>query len=258
MSAAGLSLLQVLGLGELGDTAWWNVILRVPKKGDDYRKRQTALFEFGVNVGVGRNILSPLRLFIANDAISAESALDGSKHVLGVTLFEEHPRAQAPRRVLDAISCVNDIYDVLVKLNAEPVASPLRLIGLDSGSDKTFTFQGPEKIIAEVKDFLLQVFDRLAFYRQRKLSFDITIADEALGVLEKLNSAQREGRISVEEAEILRRKILGARTKAVDTGLVTTDMETRSVNLRLIVGPAQRQLPASSERLDESDENPPA
>lgn len=257
MSIAGLALLKALGLSQLGETSWWNVVLQPSKSAKDLERRDALLFEFVINSGVAGNVLPALRLLISNDEIAASSSPGLVPTLFTVTLYDEHVRPEAPSRVVDAIRSVNDVYDVLARLTDDTLP-PLRLVAADSGSDKTFTFQGPEKIIAEVKDFFLQIFDRLAFYRQRKLSYDITVADQALNVLEKLNAAEEQGRIAAEEAEILRRKVLGARARAVETGLATTDMEVRGTNLRLLLGPSRPQLAAPTDDPPPEDAKPPA
>lgn len=241
MTAAGHAILDGLGLIALADVTSWTKIVGLETNARGLSELSDELKGLHGFIRVAQALVPRLRLILLNDALAAEYSLSRKNQLLTITLYDDGPRPNSPARDVAAITCVTDVFEVAARLaNVSPAS--LELIGADSGSDRTFNFLGPEKIIAEVRTFFLEVFDRVVFLRQRKASVEMKNAEQALSLLEKINEAEKQRRIAPEEAEILRRKTIGARTKAIEAGALPPDFALTKESKRRLDGSREPKL----------------
>ena len=107
------------------------------------------------------------------------------KSIISVMILEEQYVFSKPTRITDVLESIANLYEVqAILLNNTP--DDLGVIACDSGSDKSFDFLGAAKVIEGVKDLILSVWDRVVFYRERKLSERIDLIAKSLPIIEHI------------------------------------------------------------------------
>jgi hypothetical protein len=130
------------------------------------------------------------------------------------------------------------VSEVLVTPN-----NNLSVVACDSGSDKCIDFMGIAKSMHEVKDIILQVWDRVVFHRENKIGKQLDNLTKALPILEKLNAMEKEGALGPEKAELLRRKLSEGVLGFVEAGAIITEINTRAtLEPRKIMAPERKLL----------------
>lgn len=92
-----------------------------------------------------------------------------NKSLLSVILVEEKGMFSSPNRIIEIFEAISLLYEscaTVLKTNS----SDLIVLACDSGSDKAFDFLGLAKVVEQVKDIIISVWDRVVFYREKKLS----------------------------------------------------------------------------------------
>lgn len=144
---------------------------------------------------------------------------------LRLLLKEEHNQTSSPKRVIDAIDSIALIYSVFSEI-ANLSSNDLAVIGCDSGSDKSIDFTGVPQIIQQTKDFIFGIWDRVVFYREKQHSERVKLVAEALPVLEQIAEMAKDGKMSPEQGELLKRRIMDGATKFLDTGSMIPELNT--------------------------------
>lgn len=183
------------------------------------------------------------------------------KEILSVIIIEEETRFSSPARLAEVLEGVSEIYEACaILLDYSP--NELSVIACDSGSDKSFDFLGAAKVIECVKEIFFSLWDRIVFFRERKLSQRIELVAGALPVIEKIGNLEQENKLGREQAEILRRKILGGVGKFIEAGAIIPEIEDRTYfNPRSLMAPEPKLLVSASidskleeNTLEESDD----
>ena len=187
------------------------------------------------------------------DLINQESKFK-DKSVLSVIVIEEQGRFSKPARLAEVLEGVSEIYEACaILLDHSP--NELSVIACDSGSDKSFDFLGAAKVIECVKEIFLSLWDRIVFFRERKLSQRIDLVADALPIIEKIGNLEQENKLGREQAEILRRKILGGVGKFIESGAIIREIEDRTYfNPRSLMAPEPKLLVSAPEEMN-SEEN---
>jgi len=97
-------------------------------------------------------------------------------------------------------------------------------VACDSGSDKSFDFTGVPQIIEQTKGIIIEIWDRVIFYRERKHAERVKVIAESLPILSKISEMVEKRAISPEEVEILKRQIVAGSTKFVDSGSMIPEL----------------------------------
>jgi hypothetical protein len=160
---------------------------------------------------------------IIDDKISSDK---GSLSVeLRLLLKEENNKTSSPKRLIDAIDSIALIYSVFSEI-ANLSSNDLAIIGCDSGSDKSIDFTGVPQIIQQTKDFIFGMWDRVVFYREKQHSERVKLVAEALPLLGQIAEMSKDGKMSPEQGELLKRRIMDGATKFLDTGSMIPELNS--------------------------------
>ena len=138
-------------------------------------------------------------------------------------LSEEGARYSSPQRVISALEAVTQLYQAFADLVGLP-ESDLLVQSCDAGTDKMFTFSGLPELTERVVDCLLEVWRNAIYFREKKFSDRLDLIAKALPVLADIATAEEQSRIAPERAELLRRKVIGAAQKFIETGSTIPEM----------------------------------
>ena len=192
---------------------------------------------------------------IKNDGAELPEELKG-KELLSLIIVEESGQFSSPLRLTKALAAISDLYSAIATIENE-AESDLIVLACDSGSDKSFDFLGLAKVMEQVKEIIIAIWDRRVFHRQRHMSESLTLISESLPILEKINDLKTGGTIGPEQAEILKRKIITGTTQFIEAGAVIAELESVSTHSpRQLMRPEPKLLvsPWSDEKQeDDSD-----
>lgn len=175
--------------------------------------------------------------------VSKESKQPTEK-LLTVTLVENENQESSPSRLVHLLEGVSDLYSGFATLGGA-ADNDLKVVGCDSGSDKSFDFLGAAEIIKQVRIFIVQLFDRVVFYRQTRMQVGLDLISQSLPIMDEIENLKNKGTITPEAAEIAKRKIFSGATKFVESGAITDDMNAAaSHSPRLLMRPETRLLAA--------------
>lgn len=152
-----------------------------------------------------------------------KTAKPNDKVLLTVILPEQDNEISSPERlikVLDSISQLYNAFSVIENLSD----SDLSVAAIDSGSDKSFDFLGAAKLMEAVKELIIGLWDRVVFFREKKLSERLELISKSLPIIEKINEMQANGSVSPEQAEILRRNITNAANNFIVAGAIIPEL----------------------------------
>jgi hypothetical protein len=162
--------------------------------------------------------------------------------VLTVQVIESPRRFSTPTRLATLLDSLDLMYGACAVLEgAEP--GGLSVIACDSGSDKTFELMGAAPVIAAVRAVVLSLWDRVVFYRELPAAQRYRLAAESLPMLDRLKERARQGQMSPEQAELLRRRMVEGAGKFLVAGATIPELQERAyANPRTLMAPAPRLL----------------
>ncbi|WP_419812691.1 hypothetical protein [Bacterioplanoides sp.] len=149
------------------------------------------------------------------------------KTLLTLLILEDDEQFSSPKRLTSALSSIADLYEVVSTIDNE---SPNELIVLacDSGSDKSFDFLGLAKVVEQVKEIIITIWDRRVLHRHREASETLSLISESLPILEKIDRLKDSGAIEREQAELLKRKTISGVTQFFEAGVIIPELESES------------------------------
>ena len=166
---------------------------------------------------------------------------------LSIVISEPDNRFSTPERLVEVLQSVNLLYEVCSIINNH-TRNDLSVIACDSGSDKSFDFLGAAQIIECVKELIITLWDRVVFFRERKHHERLTLIAESLPIIDTIGKLEKEEKMSREQAEILRRKVLEGSGKFINSGAIIPEMEKESIhNPYLLMKPEPKLLTAAKE-----------
>ncbi len=149
------------------------------------------------------------------------------KSLLTVLIVEDEGQYSSPLRLTSALEAITNLYSVVALIEKES-ENDLIVLACDSGSDKSFDFLGIPKIMEEVKEIIIAIWDRRVFHRQRHVSESLALISESLPILERIAQLQDSGSIGREEAELLKRKTITGATQFIEAGATIPELEAVS------------------------------
>jgi hypothetical protein len=177
-----------------------------------------------------------------------------NKELITVSLPEIDDNFSSPDRLIESISSIKELYEVIAVLN-ELSTSDLSIIAIDSGSDKSFDFLGNVKVVKELKELILTIWDRIVFYRERKIGERIDLVVQALPIIENINESEKSGKIAPEQAELFRRSIFSGTEKFLNSGSIIPEIEENNTyNPRVLLAPEPKMLQSGIIDKDETTE----
>ncbi|MGQ0674570.1 MAG: hypothetical protein ACT4N4_00525 [Rhodospirillales bacterium] len=223
-----------LGLDDLKETKWWSSLFRLLNDETREREKLFAVRRVFHRCNLATEILPQLLRIFEQEVPNGvtEGPVSKQRAYLTIVLPEPPELISSLRRVREMFKAVDQLYNALSTLR-EAKAEPLALVRCDSRSDQSFDFLGAKDIIMEMRLFVVELFDRLAFFKQRKLIANLDGISKSMSVLDDLKNAQDNGTISPEQAEILKRAIVGAADALLETGAITPEMVKAAAENRL-------------------------
>ena len=229
-----------MGIAALADVACWpELVVLTPRimeiRNDLYQavnflpKFQKVLEQDNVEV-------------MKHDPSNAPTDLQG-KTLLTVIVLEEKAVYSSPHRIIEALESVELFYDAVAILEGERVEQKMILLACDSGSDKSFDLLGIARLVDAVKEIILSLWDRVVFYREQKTGARLELIAQSLPIIEKIAAMEKGGQLQMEQAEILRRKILTGAEKFISAGAIIPEVEHHShYNPRQLMSPEPKLL----------------
>lgn len=177
-----------------------------------------------------------------------------------VIVIEEHAQFSRPERLVQVLSGFIQLYENCARL-AHLSSNELTVLSCDSGSDKSFDFLGLAKVMEQVKEIFIGLWDRVVFYKEKRLSSQIEVIAQGLPVLARLTELEGTNHIGPEEAEIIRRGILNGCQNILSAGAIIPEIHQHSShNPRVLMAPEKMLLmpPPAPENTPDGDPKPSA
>lgn len=234
------ALAETLGLAPLESADTWSMLIAAERRAQEafaYAERVRFATQYLPRVA---GLLGQAGIPSVDAARRGEPA--GGAALLTVQVIEAPRRFSTPTRLATLLESLDMLYSACATLEGmEP--NGLSVVACDSGSDKTFELLGAAPVIAAVRGLLLDVWDRVVFHREVAVPQRYRLAAESLPVLERVKDQARDGRISPEQAELLRRRIVEGTGRFLAAGATLPDLAERAyANPRTLLAPAPRLL----------------
>lgn len=232
---------QILGLTELENPTFWSAMLLSEKERDQvyaaHDNIHTAL-EFLPKI---ITLLEEGSHGIVGEAVRHESRIE-NLGLLSVIIIEEGDKLSTPARLVTVLQSVNGLYETCAVITGGD-SDPLTVVACDSGSDKSFDFLGAAKVIECVKDLLLSMWDRVVYFRERKVHERLQLVAESLPIMERIASMQENGSLAPEQAELLRRGVAKGVEQFLQSGAITPEINrSSSYDPRRLMAPEPKLL----------------
>ena len=146
---------------------------------------------------------------------------------LVLILPEEGGKYSSPQRLAAAIESVSILYEAFAELNVQS-STDLVVKSCDSGLDKVFEFQGLPDIVAKVKELLLDLWDNVIYFREKRFAERLDLTAKHLPILADISALEEKNQLQKERAELLRRKFTSGATKFFETGSSIPEMSQHS------------------------------
>lgn len=165
-----------------------------------------------------------------------------NKEILTIILHEEKNNVSTPERLIEALDAIKVIYETCSIIEKYP-SNDLSVIAIDSGSDKSFDFLGAAKIIECTKDFIFALWDRVVFFREKKMHERLDLIAKSLPIIERISELEKSGSLGSEQCEILRRNVFQGSNKFLSAGIIIPELEEKSQhNPKSLLSPETKLL----------------
>ena len=177
--------------------------------------------------------------------------------LLSVTAIETSSRLSTPQRLANVLESIDMLYRAVAELDGLP-ETDLVVAACDSGSDKSFDLLGLAKVVSGVKELLIEAWDRLVFYRERKFDDHLTLICKSLPIIARIADLESEGKMTPQAAELLRRRVCDGLSKFIESGSMIPELQQHSINSpRKLLAPQQKFLAGPAPPTGQSTAGPP-
>jgi hypothetical protein len=214
------TMMKVLDVNEFADADWWSVV--IGSTGAASKSPEAAsligrpLFKLRFVADYLPNVIE-----LVKRESDGEAALPPGHLIL--ILPEEAGKSSSPLRVTSAIESIAVLYEAFGELSVQS-NTDLVIKSLDSGVDKLFEFQGLPDLIDKVKELLLDLWDNVIYYREKRFSERLDLTAKHLPILAEITALEEKAQLQPERAELLRRKFTQGATKFFETGASIPEM----------------------------------
>ncbi|HYG11113.1 MAG TPA: hypothetical protein VD835_14290 [Pyrinomonadaceae bacterium] len=247
-SNAARQLVNILGLEYLESAEMWVEILVASDKARNivFEVRNDMVFatEFLPRIA---HLVKPQSLGLIDKGTDETGSKYNDRDILSIIIIEEGDKVSSPERLIEVLESINTLYRVCATMLGIPPEG-LSVIGCDSGSDKSFDFLGAAKVIECLKEFILSMWDRVVFFREKQLEERIELVNKSLPVYERIAELVTEKKLEPEMGEILRRKIFEGTSKFIKAGVTIPEIEKVSIQPpRALMAPEPKLLVSAPE-----------
>ncbi|MBB4636288.1 hypothetical protein [Longimicrobium terrae] len=233
-------LAEELGLSALEQADTWSLLIAAENRAQE-------AFGFAERVRFATQHLPRVAGLLAQEGVPALDALRrggtaSGNALLTIQVIEAPRRWSTPARLATLLDGVDQLYGACATLQGLDPGG-LSVVGCDAGTDKTFELMGAAPVIDAVRELILALWDRVVFYRELTAAQRYRQAAESLPVLQRVREALAEGRISPEQAELLRRRFVEGAGKFLVAGATIPELQERAyANPRTLMAPAPKLL----------------
>ncbi len=231
---------ELFELQRLAEPDFWAMLVMDPRADPD-------LSHYADVAMRGAKRLSSLHELVAPETIElpAVRVTEGALERFSILVVEEKGQLSRPMRLVNVLQGVTAVYETHAVLLSVPVET-LLVATCDSGSDKAFDFLGVASAIQALKETIFSLWDRVAFFRERKVFVSIQLIAEALPVLSEISALAERNAIGPEQAELLRRKVIEGATQLVEAGAIPPELPALGHrNIRVLAAPEPKLLSTS-------------
>lgn len=254
-------ILDIFKLDGLENPNFWAQITNAERK-----SRIDSMYEYYQNLGFMMKQLDPIIDLFKQDGIVykenfnygfVSSSNQENSEVLTIILPErENNLSSNPERLIKILNSINLFYKTCsILLGHEE--EDLSVITIDSGSDKSFDFLGAAKVITELKELIIGLWDRVVFFREKKLHERMDLIEKSIPLIDTINNYEKEGKVSREQAEILRRNIFNGVNDFLAAGAILPEFsQHNNYNPRQLMSPEPKLLTTTNDISNTVSNNP--
>ncbi len=234
---------SILGLTSVADPLFWQGQLKDYEAGTCYD-----LFQ---KVQRSNQIILPILSLLDrdyNDLGKNESFLGDDVLVQTVILSDEGGQLSSPMRIVELITAVQQIYAVIAEADGISDAS-LAIVGMDSGSEKSFDFLGLARLMHEFRETVQMVYNMITFHKQNVTLKNLQVAGEAMAVVGKIAKLEKSKAISEDDASRMKQRLFAGLERFSATGAYTQEMDAPHLPPALAMRPQPRMLTGPAENI---------
>lgn len=157
-----------------------------------------------------------------------------NKDILRILILEDEGETTTPTTASKVLIAIEKIYDIFVSLDGKK-HDKIDLVGLDSGSDKSFDFLGLASAVKEIRELILGAYDRHQANKSLPSKERLALVDDSLNSMERINVAVKAKKISKEDGNKFKKLISKNVDELFKAGGITEDVLN-------VTAPTPRQL----------------
>jgi hypothetical protein len=251
-SAPERQLMKTLDIHEFAEAEWWSVVIGAASGAGKTQDAATTIGHPLYRLRFASEYLPHIVELLKRDTDPDGAALKTSVYAGGerpghllLILPEDGGKFSSPARIAAAIESIAILYEAFAELNGQSVTD-LVVKSCDSGLDKVFEFQGLVPLIEKVKELLLDLWDNVIYYREKKFSERLELTAKHLPVLADIAALEGKNQLQKERAELLRRKFTSGANKFFETGSSIPEMAAHATQSpRTLLSPKETLLLAA-------------
>lgn len=241
--------MKVLEFAEFADAEWWSTVISAAggaaKTADAASVIGHPLFRLRFVVDYLPAVIGLMKRETDPDAAALQADIHAAGQRPGHMLLilpEDGAKFSSPARVASAIESVALLYEAFAELNVQSTTD-LVIKSCDSGTDKVFEFQGLPDLIEKVKELLLDLWDNVIYYREKRFSERLDLTAKNLPILSEIAALEEKNQLQKERAELLRRKFTQGAGKFFETGSSIPEMNKHATYVpRQLLSPKETLL----------------
>lgn len=173
---------------------------------------------------------------------------------LTILILEDETQFSRPQRLIEVLEAAQLLYGHCAPLFGVS-ADRFTVLSCDSGSDKSFDFLGLAKVVQQVKEIILGLWDKVVYLKEKSFVAKMDSLSSGLAVFSKVTEMEATGDLGREEAEIIRRGIMDGCQKFLSAGAIIPEIahharhEPRTLmapEVKLLMAPKDAHKPSSS------------
>lgn len=244
-------IITILGLDDLHNANFWAKTLPNGERNSKmevtypiYSSLNFVQDNLGKLIDIFKQDNSP---YIINERNQVIPRIDNDKDkILTVILPENIDNVLSkPDRLIKVLSSIDVLYKVVSEINGYD-GNDLSVLSIDSGSDKSFDFIGIAKAVDAVKELIINLWDKVVFYREKKLHERMELISKSIPLVTTINDLEKDKKLIPEQAELFRRDVLNGINDFLSAGAVLPEFsQHNSYNPRQLMSPEPKLLSMS-------------
>lgn len=232
-------IIDVLGIDQAADMRFWQNSLS--------DLDVTSIYTLRSKVRLALDLLPRIMILLSrsyaeqvDDRHSPRSVVDGTE-IQTVILTDEGDALSTPDRLIDVLQSVREIYKAVAIIEGH---SPdgIAVVGLDSGSEKSFDFLGMAKVMQEVRALFEFLYTSIAFHRQNASLKNLSVVAEAIPLIQKVEKLRVDKALDEEGASRIKRALINNLEKFASAGAYTPEMKRAVGNSPALIMQSQPRL----------------